>query len=47
MSRCLQHEVDHLDGVLFTDRMEAEDLALVEEALGKLGRQTRLSLKRR
>ena len=47
LSRCLKHEVDHLDGVLFTDRMEAEDLALVEEALGKLGRQTRLSLKRR
>ncbi|MGI5238315.1 peptide deformylase [Dactylosporangium sp. CA-139066] len=24
LSRCLQHETDHLDGVLFIDRMDAE-----------------------
>ena len=24
MARCLQHEIDHLDGVLFIDRMEEE-----------------------
>ncbi|MFC5060363.1 peptide deformylase [Saccharothrix xinjiangensis] len=24
MARCLQHETDHLDGVLFIDRMDAE-----------------------
>lgn len=47
LSRCLQHEVDHLDGVLFTDRMEADDLAQLEGALNKLERQTRLSRKRR
>lgn len=47
LSRCLQHEVDHLDGVLFTDHMKADDLALLDDALNKLERQTRLSLKRR
>jgi peptide deformylase len=24
LARCLQHETDHLDGVLFIDRMDAE-----------------------
>jgi peptide deformylase len=24
MARCLQHETDHLDGVLFIDRMDGE-----------------------
>ena len=47
LSRCLQHEVDHLDGVFFTDRMKADDLVLLEGALNKLERETRLSLKRR
>jgi peptide deformylase len=24
MARCVQHETDHLDGVLFVDRLDAE-----------------------
>ncbi len=24
LARCLQHETDHLDGVLFVDRLDAE-----------------------
>ena len=24
LSRCIQHETDHLDGVLFVDRLDAE-----------------------
>ena len=24
LARCVQHEVDHLDGVLFIDRLDAE-----------------------
>ena len=24
LARCIQHEVDHLDGVLFVDRLDAE-----------------------
>jgi peptide deformylase len=25
LARCFQHETDHLDGILFTDRLEGED----------------------
>ena len=36
MARCAQHETDHLDGVLFVDRLDAEAraeaLALLAEA---------------
>ena len=28
LARCLQHETDHLDGVLFIDRMESEQRKL-------------------
>ncbi len=24
MARCLQHETDHLDGIIFIDRLDAE-----------------------
>jgi peptide deformylase len=37
LARVLQHEVDHLDGVLFIDRLEAEHRG---EALAKLRDQT-------
>lgn len=26
LARCIQHEIDHLDGILFVDRMEDDDL---------------------
>jgi peptide deformylase len=26
MARCFQHEIDHLDGILFIDRMQTEPL---------------------
>jgi peptide deformylase len=29
LARCLQHEIDHLDGVLYIDRLSALDRALV------------------
>jgi peptide deformylase len=25
LARCFQHETDHLNGILFTDRLEGED----------------------
>jgi peptide deformylase len=34
LARCVQHELDHLDGVLFTDRMSKTALADVLEDLG-------------
>jgi peptide deformylase len=33
MARVVQHEHDHLDGVLFTDRVSAEDKLEIEPAL--------------
>jgi peptide deformylase len=33
LARCLQHEVDHLDGVLFIDRMDPEQRKLAMKAI--------------
>lgn len=33
MARCIQHEVDHLDGVLFIDRMDPEQRKLAMKAI--------------
>jgi peptide deformylase len=40
-ARCVQHEVDHLQGVLFIDRMAKATLRELEPALKKLKRETR------
>lgn len=32
MARVLQHEIDHLDGILITDRLRPEDQKLLEKA---------------
>jgi peptide deformylase len=47
LSRCVQHEVDHLNGVLFIDRMDKKARALVDadvKALAKRTRQARKAL---
>ena len=31
MARVLQHEIDHLDGILITDRLRPEDQELLEK----------------
>ena len=33
MARVLQHEIDHLDGTLFVDRMEKRDRRKVQKTL--------------
>jgi peptide deformylase len=33
MARCFQHETDHLDGVLFIDRMDAAQRKLAMKAI--------------
>ena len=40
-ARCVLHEVDHLNGVLFIDRMEKAARAPIEEAIKELARQTK------
>ena len=41
LARCILHEVDHLNGVLFIDRMEKKTLKEIEKKLKRLKRQTR------
>ncbi|MBS0663586.1 MAG: peptide deformylase [Verrucomicrobia bacterium] len=41
LARCLQHEVDHLNGVLFIDRMTKKVRATVDEPVKALAKQTR------
>ena len=38
-ARCLQHEVDHLEGVLFVDRLSPAARALAEGKLRRLARK--------
>ena len=45
LARCIQHEADHLNGVLFTDRMDAPTLARLGPALKALKKQTRESMR--
>jgi peptide deformylase len=41
LARCLLHEVDHLNGVLFIDRMEKPVRELIKEALKALASETK------
>jgi peptide deformylase len=40
-ARCILHEVDHLNGILFIDRMEKAAKAPIEEAVKELAKQTK------
>jgi len=40
-ARCILHEVDHLNGVLFIDRMEKEVREAIEDAVKALAKETR------
>jgi peptide deformylase len=33
LARCIQHETDHLDGILFIDRMDREQRKLAMRAI--------------
>jgi peptide deformylase len=46
LSRCIQHETDHLNGVLFIDRMDKATLAGIDTALKALKKQTREAAKK-
>ncbi|MGC6424043.1 MAG: peptide deformylase [Lentimonas sp.] len=45
LGRCVLHEVDHLNGKLFTDRMDKRDLKKNESKIKKLKRASRDFLK--
>jgi len=40
-ARCLQHEIDHLNGILFIDRMEKKVRAGLDKAVKELAKKTR------
>jgi peptide deformylase len=41
LSRCIQHETDHLNGILFIDRMEKPVRAKIDAAVKALAKETR------
>lgn len=45
LARCVQHEVDHLHGVLFIERMEKEVRAGINDAVKALAKETRAAAK--
>jgi peptide deformylase len=45
LARCIQHEVDHLNGVLFIDRMDKKARVAIDAAVKELARATRLEAK--
>lgn len=44
-ARCIMHEVDHLNGVLFIDRMKKKVRAPLERAIKQLAKETREAAK--
>ena len=42
---CLQHEIDHLDGILFIDRIPKEQLEEAEPALKLMAKEEAKRLK--
>jgi peptide deformylase len=46
LARCLQHEIDHLNGILFVDRMTPEDRAEIADDLRVLERKAKKRLPR-
>lgn len=47
LARCIQHEVDHLNGVLFIDRMDKNTRAGVDEAVRALAKATKAATKKK
>jgi peptide deformylase len=45
LSRCIQHEADHLNGILFIDRMTKPARAKVNDKVKELARETREAAK--
>lgn len=41
LARCIQHEVDHLNGVLFIDRMDKKARAGIDDAVKELAKANR------
>jgi peptide deformylase len=44
LSRCIQHETDHLHGILFIDRMDRESKTDIKEDLSELLKQSKADM---
>ena len=47
LGRCIQHEVDHLNGILFIDRMEKEIYAEIKQKVQALKKRTQSNQKQK
>ena len=47
LGRCIQHEVDHLNGILFTDRMETDVFSEIKSEVQMLKKNTKNTLKKK
>jgi peptide deformylase len=47
LARCVQHEVDHLNGILFIERMDKKVLAGIDDAVKALAKATRAAAKKK
>jgi peptide deformylase len=45
-SRCVQHEVDHLNGVLFIDRMDKKTRSEIDDDVKALAKETKAAAKK-
>jgi peptide deformylase len=45
-SRCIQHEVDHLNGVLFIDRMDKKTRGGIDDKVKTLAKETKAAAKK-
>ena len=46
LARCAQHEFDHLQGVLFIQRMDAKTRSALDEAVKTLAKETKAAKKK-
>ena len=47
LARCIQHEVDHLNGILFTERMDKDVFAKIKADVKELRKNTQSTLKKK
>jgi len=47
LARCIQHEVDHLNGVLFIERMAKKVYSTIEEEVKALAKETKSEAKKK
>lgn len=46
LARCIQHEIDHLNGILFIERMDKKVRATLDDAIKALAKETRAAGKK-